>query len=246
MRVFMILIYLLIWSIPARADFAAGMGAYEAGDFVAAREAWHPLAEAGDPRAQYWMGDLYRFGKGVAQDFKAAMGWYKQAARQTEDGDMLRRAAYALGYMVKRGQGAPKDLDKAECLYRVAAENGYANAQFAYSRILRDKPGIDFNAFSWIERAAKQGQDQALFRLGDIEVLNPGIDDAIGYMHVLLALKRGNEFAMERIAVARKRSIKEFKVREALQKAEDLAGRWRAVREELPAILNAIPPDCWP
>lgn len=35
-----------------------------------------PLAERGHPRAERWMGDLYRDGHGVNQDDKAAQAWY--------------------------------------------------------------------------------------------------------------------------------------------------------------------------
>ncbi|CCQ72310.1 protein of unknown function [Magnetospira sp. QH-2] len=240
----MILICLLIWSIPARADFAAGMGAYEAGDFVAAREAWHPLAEAGDPRAQYWMGDLYRFGKGVAQDFKAAMGWYKQAARQTEDGDMLRRAAYAMGYMVEDGSGTPKDLDKAECLYRVAAENGYANAQAALHLFLREKPGIDFEALDWADRAALQGQDQGLFATGFAEVLSPFGDTVEGLVLIILAAERGNKYAIKKMLDYRDTDDQE--VLAMIQDAEHRSKVWQAEIEPLPAKLFMVPDGCWP
>ncbi|CCQ75028.1 tetratricopeptide repeat protein [Magnetospira sp. QH-2] len=243
MRVFVLLSILIVWSIPAQADFAAGMGAYEAGDFVAAREAWHPLAEAGDPRAQYWMGDLYRFGKGVMQDFKAAMGWYKQAARQTEDGDMLRRAAYALGYMVEDGSGTPKDLDKAECLYRVAAENGYASGQWAYFLLLRNKPGLDFTALDWVERAAAQGFPRALVRVGQLEILNPYSENDDGYMEIVIAASTGNEEA--RSVVNRLQTSNDPKILASLKEGERRARDWRPDLENIPDPPIPVPEHCW-
>ena len=36
----------------ARADFAEGLAAFDAGDYRGALEAWQPLAEAGDAEAQ--------------------------------------------------------------------------------------------------------------------------------------------------------------------------------------------------
>lgn len=50
---------LLAMASPARADFAAGMAAYEAGYYATAYDEILPLAEAGDANAQYRFGVLY-------------------------------------------------------------------------------------------------------------------------------------------------------------------------------------------
>ncbi|MCH7957585.1 MAG: hypothetical protein IIB63_08540, partial [Proteobacteria bacterium] len=42
-----------LYAPPARADFEAGWRAYQRGDFPGALEAWRPLADAGDARAQF-------------------------------------------------------------------------------------------------------------------------------------------------------------------------------------------------
>ncbi|MBT3396634.1 MAG: hypothetical protein HN423_05595, partial [Alphaproteobacteria bacterium] len=54
-----------LWSSAANADFAAGVVAYEAGDFAAAFEQWLPEAEAGNDAAQRNIGLLYQSGQGV-------------------------------------------------------------------------------------------------------------------------------------------------------------------------------------
>lgn len=38
---------------------SAALDAYQRGDYATARELWLPLAEAGDPEAQAWIGSLY-------------------------------------------------------------------------------------------------------------------------------------------------------------------------------------------
>ncbi|GAB6053598.1 hypothetical protein JCM17960_24180 [Magnetospira thiophila] len=83
MRVLLILACAL-FALPARADFDAGMRAYEAKDYRTAHEILLPLAEAGDPQAQYWLADIYRFGRGQPIFYQAALTWYKKAASQTE------------------------------------------------------------------------------------------------------------------------------------------------------------------
>ena len=49
---------------PAAADWDTGQAAFERGDIAAALEAWRPLAEAGDARAQAAIGSLYIHGQG--------------------------------------------------------------------------------------------------------------------------------------------------------------------------------------
>ena len=67
---------LATFSVPARADFDAGMAAYERGDFTTAMTEWRPLAEAGDPEAQYRVGGLYVFGEGTRRDYEIGVDWF--------------------------------------------------------------------------------------------------------------------------------------------------------------------------
>ena len=246
MRVLLIATATLLLALPARADFAAGMKAYEAKDYATAYAEWLPLAEAGDARAQYGMGRLYRFGRGVEQDFETAIEWYKQAAMQTEDGDTYRRAVYALGYMVDEGQGTPKDADKAECLYRVSAENGYASAQWVYSNLLAAKPGIHPDALGWEERAAAQGDDLALRHLGYIRSMNPFVELSEAYKLTILAAERGNERAKWELTDIRDYARDKPETKKAIREAEEKAKVWRAVVEPPPADLILVPGRCWP
>jgi uncharacterized protein len=62
-------------------DFQKGETAYERGDFATALREWTPLAEQGDAGIQSLLGSMYNEGKGVPQDYKTAMKWYRLAAR---------------------------------------------------------------------------------------------------------------------------------------------------------------------
>ena len=73
---------LLVPAMPAWAGFAAGQAAMLRGDYEAAYREWGPLAQAGDPRAQFHLGVLYERGWGVPQDFREAARWYLSAADQ--------------------------------------------------------------------------------------------------------------------------------------------------------------------
>ena len=69
-----ILALLMTLSSPAAAqDFDTGLFAAQAGDFATALQEWKPLAEAGDADAQYNLGQMYRKGQGVLQDYAEAV-----------------------------------------------------------------------------------------------------------------------------------------------------------------------------
>ena len=85
-------------------DLDKGMTAYNAGDYAIALKELEPLAEQGDVDAQFILGYMYDEGKGVPQDNKEAMKWYRLAAEQGDAG-----AEFNLGIMYVSGKGVPQD-----------------------------------------------------------------------------------------------------------------------------------------
>ncbi len=67
---------------PAAADFPAAVEAYDQGDYATAFAETRPVAEQGDPDAQYMLGFLYARGEGVRRDLVRAYLWFSLAARQ--------------------------------------------------------------------------------------------------------------------------------------------------------------------
>ena len=55
------------------ADFQKGFDAADKGDFATALKEWKPLAEQGDADAQFNLGWMYDYGKGVPQNDKTAV-----------------------------------------------------------------------------------------------------------------------------------------------------------------------------
>ena len=108
---------------PAWADYQVGMDAYERGNYATALSEWRPLAEEGDPSAQFRLGSLYENGDGVPRDFAKARQWYERAAAQGEA-----KAQFYLGIQSAYGEGGPLDLVQAHMWYSLAAENGNAHA----------------------------------------------------------------------------------------------------------------------
>lgn len=101
--------------------FAAGLEAYDAGDYETVLEAWQPLAAAGHLEAQVSLADLYLNGLGVTADPAAAALWYRRAA---EAGDPV--AQLNLGDLYARGLGVPRDRIEAVAWLALAARQGKA------------------------------------------------------------------------------------------------------------------------
>ena len=85
-------------------DFKQGLTAFEQGDYATAARIWRPVAERGNARAQYYLGAMYAYGKGVPLDHQKALAWYSRAAEQ---GDVA--SQYNLAQMYRTGRGAPRD-----------------------------------------------------------------------------------------------------------------------------------------
>lgn len=82
-----------------------------------------PAAEQGHVKAQYNLGNGYRRGKGVTQDYAEAQKWYRKAAEQ---GYAI--AQNNLGAMYYSGEGVLQDTIAAHMWFNIAAANGHKNA----------------------------------------------------------------------------------------------------------------------
>ena len=143
---------------PAAADVRAGVAAWEAGDYVRAVREWRPLAQAGDADAQFNLGQAYKLGRGVTQDFAQAIAWFERAARQghiqAEDNLGLvlyesgrradavswlersaargePRAQYVLAAELFNGQIVTRDWIRAYALMKRSADSGLQRAAAA-------------------------------------------------------------------------------------------------------------------
>ncbi len=81
-----------------------GVAAYERGDYATALKIWKPFVEQGDAAAQYNLGLMYDFGRGVAEDDGEAVKWYRRAAEQG-----YASAQLGLGVMYDHGRGVVQD-----------------------------------------------------------------------------------------------------------------------------------------
>lgn len=152
---------------PLLADVKAGVDAWQQGDYAKAVTVWQPLAQAGDPDAQFNMGQAYKLGRGVKASPATAMDWYRKAAAQghsrAEDnlgllmfqqGDRagalpyLQRAAdrgepraqYIVGTALFNGDLATKNWVRAYALMTRASESGLAQAKASLAQMDRYIP----------------------------------------------------------------------------------------------------------
>ncbi len=155
-----------------QAAFQIGVAAFDAGDYVAAREAWLPLARDGDPAAQRNLAHLYRRGLGVAQDFPEAAKWYERAA------DLgLASAQVNLALMYIRGQGVEQRYERAAEWLDLAARQGHVLGQYNLAMLYWRGLGVDKNpprALGWLYLAARGGHKGAMAKLGQFVQELPG------------------------------------------------------------------------
>ena len=161
----------LALAMPAAADFAAGIRAYDAGDYVTAYKEWLALAEQGEPAAQRNVGTMLRLGRGVDRDPAQAAIWYRRAAEQGFD-----RAQANLANLYMTGDGVPKDYAEAAKWFELAARQGHALSQYDLGLLYEHGLGVPKNeakALGWYNLAAKAGFKRALLKLSQLVLKEP-------------------------------------------------------------------------
>lgn len=157
----------LLLAPAAKADFAQGVRAYEAGDHKTAYEAWLPLAHRGDVAAMRNIGHLYRWGQGVEKDINQAIHWYRLAA---EKGFSRAQANLAAIYL-QGDEGTPVNYEEAHKWFAAAAVQNLAVAQYNLGLMYELGLGVEKSeprALGWYNLAAKAGQPDAIERLSQL------------------------------------------------------------------------------
>lgn len=145
----------LVAAAPVLADVKAGVDAWAKGDFKRAVSEWRGPAIAGDPDAQFNLGQAYKLGRGVPVDPGLAESWFRKAAlqghEQASDNYALAlfqsgrkqealpwlekgvargepRCQLVLGTMLFNGDGVPRDYARAYALLTRASAAGLPSA----------------------------------------------------------------------------------------------------------------------
>src|SRR6195256_2790773 len=130
-------ISLLLSPAVAVAGLKEGYAALSKKDYVTAANEYRPLAERGDPEAQYRIGRMYEFGNGYAQDKAQGIAWVRKAAAQGHAD-----AEQELGVVYATGDGVKQDDAQAVAWFRKAAEHGDATAQYNLGLLYAKGQGV--------------------------------------------------------------------------------------------------------
>ena len=129
------------------------------------------LAEQGNALAQHTLGTMYSTGKGVPENYAAAIKWYSKAAEQG-----YAEAQNNLGLMYRYGKGVRRSRVEAVNLYREAAMQGLATAQYNLGAAYYKGVGVRQSyaeSYVWFSLAVSSGHDGAIeFRDKDAKKLS--------------------------------------------------------------------------
>ena len=131
-------------------------------------------AVTGDPSAQYGLGEAYRTGSQVRQDYEKAAEWYRKAGEHGHED-----AQFGLGDLYHRGYGVARDYAAAAEWYRKAAIQGHAKAQWGLGDLHYFGFGVkkDYTkAAEWYWKAGKRGYARAQERLGRLYETGQGVN----------------------------------------------------------------------
>lgn len=162
-------------------DNSKALSAYKSGDFALAIQLWKEAAQEGDSFAEWMLGHMYRYGQGVAADDAAAFKHYRAVALKFS-GDRSHKTEFFVTldatYLVARYYTTGiadgklhKQPDRAFRLFKKAAVNGHAAAQFEFGRFILEGIGTKSNpkvGRQWIMRSANNRHAPAMALMGTI------------------------------------------------------------------------------
>ena len=157
MKRLLAILALLLWLQPASAsELSQALSAYRAKQYGTAVAMLKPMAERGDPWAQYSLAVAYDDGFGVPRNFQLALEWYKRAGSQG-----LADAQYMAGRFYGGGRGVKQDIAKALFWMELAAAGGQPWAPLLrdqhYTQLKRPvRERVAAEATSWQARHPRQ------------------------------------------------------------------------------------------
>ena len=145
-------------------DLVDGIGAYSKDNYAQALKLLRPLATTqGNADAQYYLGLMYVYGKGVTQNHGKAVKLYRLAAGQGHES-----AQITLGLMYVYGGDVTRDYQEAVKFLRLAAAQGNADAQYQLGWMYEGGEGViqDYvRAYMWLSLAASNEDKSAKINL---------------------------------------------------------------------------------
>ena len=118
------------WADTPEQQFQQGLEATARDDYQTAFKLWLPLAEQGYSSAQYNLGVMYQYGRGVKQDDFEAVKWFSKAADQGNE-----NAQFMLGMSYLLGKGVQVNKFLAKEWLGKACDNGEQKGCKYYAKL---------------------------------------------------------------------------------------------------------------
>jgi len=119
-------------------DLSSGISAFESKHFSVALRLLSPLAEQGEPEAQFRMAIMFQNGLGCVASPDKAYQFMRAAAEQ---GHAL--AQHGLGFMYLEGECAEKDGAEAVKWFQLAADQGLAGSLATLAMMYKEGQGVE-------------------------------------------------------------------------------------------------------
>ena len=121
-------------------NLTSGIAAFEAKEFRRSLQLLQPLAESGNPEAQYRLAVQYQAGLGVVQNQLQAYHWMREAADQDHG-----LALHGLGIMYLYGECVEKNEPEAAVWLQRAADDGLAGSMATLANMYEQGLGVEKN-----------------------------------------------------------------------------------------------------
>lgn|GEM_PF-1225278 len=163
------LVFALLWSglsgAIANEHYEAGLKAVKEESWAAAVGHMTEGSLDGHAGAQFYLGQFYRYGKGVEKSFVEARNWYLLAAKQDHP-----KAQFILGMMNRKGVSVSKNHRQAFQWFLKSAQGGDAKAQNLLGTVYSLGQGVKGDkakSMEWYRKSVEQGYKVAQFNLAN-------------------------------------------------------------------------------
>ena len=206
-------------ALPAAAGYQEGLRALETGDYATAYREFHPLAQQGYSDAQFALGQMYRFGTGVAQDDAKAFAWFHLAGKAGHT-----EAQTFLGFAHSYGVGTERDAFRAYFWFSLAATGANSRAEANRDRMARSLSAAQrAEADKLVDQRRRQVE---AMRRGSVSTAEPKATEAT---------------STQDKPAAPTASLDAFQVQlGAYQTADHVPAFWRRLRAAHPVLLGGL------
>ena len=142
-----------------------------------------------------YMGEMYNFGEGVAQDQAAAEHWYEKGAKLHNS-----LASYRLAVLLSTPAEHPRNIERAAALFRESADAGFIPAKHSLGLLMLNHPELGHSsdeALMNLNQAAAAGTWKSQIVLGILSRDGKSVakDDRTAYFHFRIAAQQGGDAA---------------------------------------------------